>query len=638
MSSNDRISKTLEGYFSRVDTSKPCIGVIKDNRDSERMGRVQVWIQGSTAPENDPSGWIWVSYCSPFAGATPIDTLGGVYSKYEDTQKSYGFWATPPDIDNQVIVVFINGDIRQGYWIGCLYHKNMNQMVPGLGEGAAFQAADPEFSKYSNPSIPVSEYNKLSLNPRQRPYYQPLAEALLKQGLIQDDLRGAGSSSARRESPSKVFGVLTPGGNQFVMDDGEDSSLIRFRTTNGAQILISDTTGSIYIITKDGNNWVEVNNDGYVDIYAAKDISLRSEANINIRADKDVNIESGGTINMRSTGAEGVKVHCTVGDFNLQSGAIYLTSDNDMNLHAKGNLNQLSDDTLSFTSTNNIIFFGTNITSNIVQGNLPTDAITPATVQKLDLDLQIADDGTITLVEQNLDTIMPRLPHHEPWPDHAVALQGTRELVEEGEGTATIGSVSENPAAPLPLVGTPKPGMTEGVYIPKEYKNGQPVYEFAGSTTDLKPVNELALSEQGVSFIARFEGFSSNIYLDAVKKPTIGYGHLIKGGETFPSGGISQEEALDLLAKDAEIASRAIRKYTKVKLTQAQFDALVSFAFNVGNGAFQKSTLLKKLNAGNYAEVPSELMRWNKAGGKVLDGLTRRRREEGLLFSTPAKT
>lgn len=742
MASNDRVTNPQAGYFSRVDTSKACIGVIKDNSDGEFMGRVRVWIRGSTAPEEDPRGWIWVNYCSPFAGATPRSELGGVYSSYNDTQKSYGFWAVPPDIDNEVIVMFIDGDIRQGYWIGCLFQKNMNQMVPGISEGAAYQATDAEFANVTNPGIPVAEYNKQSLNSNLNPFYQPLAESLLQQGLLTDPLRGAGTSSARRESPSKVFGMLTPQGNQFIMDDGEQSSLIRIRTQSGTQVLVSETFGHVYIISGSGNSWVEVNNEGYVDIYGAKDISMRTEGNFNIRADKDINIEAGGGINMKSLGTSGYKLHCTVGDinetainkftnlskdynlhsdnafiknnkdynlhsnnafikqdadynlhsnnafikqdadFNLEANNIFIKTTADYNLHVNnayiqsdasynitadsyfltvnGDLNfggnghfAVKGNLISFFSEAEILFNGTEISSqnggeiipaDATTGTDPTDptdatdaidAIVPTTQQKLDLITTIADDGSVTETDSNLVTIVPRVPHHEPWPDHAEALLGTRELVEEGDSDATVGSVSDKPENPLPVTGSPRTGMEPGVYLPKGYVNGQPNYSFSGSTGDLKPLNELTIDDQGIAFIARYEAFSSNIYLDAAGKPTIGYGHLITASDNF-TGAISQDAALALLASDCKIAETGIRKNCTAQLSQPQFNALVSFVFNVGGGAFAGSTLLKQLNAGNYAEVPNQLTRWNKAGGKVLAGLVRRRRDEGLLFSTPA--
>lgn len=673
MTTNNRVVNTPEGYFSRVDTSKPQIGIVKDNRDPEFMGRVKVWIRGSTSPEDDSRGWIWANYASPFGGATPNDLLGRNFRDFDSTQLSYGFWATPPDIDNQVIVTFINGDIRQAYWTGCIFHKDMNQMIPGIAEGSSYQSSDEEFEDIENPSIPVAEYNKLADSSGRRPFYEPLAESLLRQGLITDGLRGAGSSSARRESPSKVFGMLTPGGNQFVMDDGENSELIRLRTKSGAQILISETFGNVYIISKDGNNWFELNSDGNVDIYGLEDISIRSESSINIRADENINMEAGNSINMKALGEDGIKMEATIGNIDkkavnyfcsvdeshnivcknlfheskekshFKNGDYLVKSDTNINMEGDNQLRFASSDQISFTSGNVINFDGTRIDSNTGAGVLPDTAQTasPATAratnQKLDKDFS-KEEG---LTDVNLETILNRVPHHEPWEEHAVAVLGTREEVEpDSTSRASKGSVSERANSPLPLVGTPKKGMQEGVYTPQGYVGDEPLYSLSTSTnTGLRSVNELSISDAGIAFIARFEGFSANAYNDVGGKPTIGYGHLITGNEDFDtSKGITKQFALELLRKDARFAENGVRNATKVKLTQNQFDALVSFTFNLGVGAYRSSTLLKELNAGNYQEVPNQLSRWVFVNKERVRGLVRRRREEALLFSSSSQT
>jgi lysozyme len=148
-----------------------------------------------------------------------------------------------------------------------------------------------------------------------------------------------------------------------------------------------------------------------------------------------------------------------------------------------------------------------------------------------------------------------------------------------------------------------------------------------------------SLSGAGARFIAAFEGFRARLYDDAAGHCTIGYGHLVHHGPSNGSEpaefrrGISRERALELLHADAERAADAVRREVKVPLSQEQFDALVSFVFNVGGGGFTSSTLLRELNAGNYDAVPPQLARWVKAGGQTLAGLVRRRAAEGRLFA-----
>lgn len=140
------------------------------------------------------------------------------------------------------------------------------------------------------------------------------------------------------------------------------------------------------------------------------------------------------------------------------------------------------------------------------------------------------------------------------------------------------------------------------------------------------------ISENCIELVKHFEGCS----LDAYKCPagvlTIGYGHTGKSLRGWHK--ITQEEAEIILQSDLEGFEEAVTKMVTVPLTQGQFDALVSFAFNCGAKALKNSTLLKKLNARDYNGASNEFLRWNKAGGKVLAGLTRRRRAEQHLFKT----
>jgi len=140
----------------------------------------------------------------------------------------------------------------------------------------------------------------------------------------------------------------------------------------------------------------------------------------------------------------------------------------------------------------------------------------------------------------------------------------------------------------------------------------------------------LTLSPEGAAFIARFEGFKQQSYICPAGKLTIGYGHVIRPGELFSS--LTQAEALDLLQQDADREAAAVGRALTVELTTYQADALISLAFNCGGGAIRKSTFLKRLNAGLINDAANELLKWTKAGGKTLRGLTNRRMAERALF------
>jgi len=142
-----------------------------------------------------------------------------------------------------------------------------------------------------------------------------------------------------------------------------------------------------------------------------------------------------------------------------------------------------------------------------------------------------------------------------------------------------------------------------------------------------------SVSDVGLRLIEMFEGLSLEPYNDPVGHCTVGYGHLLHHGNCDGSEPtISREEARRILRDDAGSAGGAVRKGVTVALNQAQFDALVSFVFNVGSGNFGDSTLRRLLNEGSYDAVPVQLNRWVHAEGGILPGLVRRRGVEGRLF------
>lgn len=136
-------------------------------------------------------------------------------------------------------------------------------------------------------------------------------------------------------------------------------------------------------------------------------------------------------------------------------------------------------------------------------------------------------------------------------------------------------------------------------------------------------------SEEGKALIKKFEGCELKAYLCPAQVWTIGYGHTagVNEGDVC-----TQEDADRMLAEDLEEFEGYVREAVSVPLEQNEFDALVAWTYNLGPGNLRSSTMLKKLNDSKFEDVPSEMRRWNKSGGKVLDGLVRRREAEALLF------
>lgn len=149
----------------------------------------------------------------------------------------------------------------------------------------------------------------------------------------------------------------------------------------------------------------------------------------------------------------------------------------------------------------------------------------------------------------------------------------------------------------------------------------------------------MAVNQASIRLITEFEGFVPNWYPDPAHGwavPTVGYGHTDAAGAPLyadtKNKTFSKSEAIEMLRRDLGQYEEAVNKNVRVPLNQNQYGALVSFTYNLGAANLAKSTLVKKLNAGDYAGAAKEFQKWNKAGGKVLAGLTRRRESERQLF------
>jgi len=155
------------------------------------------------------------------------------------------------------------------------------------------------------------------------------------------------------------------------------------------------------------------------------------------------------------------------------------------------------------------------------------------------------------------------------------------------------------------------------------------------------------VGQRGRNLFKEWEGLVTHEYLDSGGAPTIGVGHLltrsertsgkivIRGQAVRYRDGLTEQQCWDLLDQDLAGAERTVNDAVTVPLNQNQFDALVSFTFNVGAGAFRGSTLLKLLNQGKYGEVPGQLRRWVRDNGHIVQGLINRREKEIALWNTP---
>lgn len=157
-----------------------------------------------------------------------------------------------------------------------------------------------------------------------------------------------------------------------------------------------------------------------------------------------------------------------------------------------------------------------------------------------------------------------------------------------------------------------------------------PEYSEASLRYPPSPISGLSTGSAGLAYIRQFEGFRGIPYRDPIGKMTVGYGHLVRKGEYFD--GVTRDHGEQLMRQDVLLAEAVVKRHVRVPLSDSQFDALVSLVYNIGEGNFRKSTLVKKLNRGNYKAAADEFLEWEYAGGRRFDGLAQRRRAERKLF------
>jgi len=437
----------------------PKLGVylaeIVDNRDVQRTGRIRVYIASLNpdATSDRSNAYYDCLWGSPFAGSTDPTSLGERLTKsgateqlrsYLHTQHSYGMWMVPPDPGNLVLVAFADGNQKYPVIISCLFGDRMNHMVPGM-PGSENNFGDAGLQ------MPVAEKNRLDVerathNNAFRPVHVDIAEGIVRQGLINDPVRGAGSSGARRESPSEVFGFLTPGprkgggedynvrlgGHQFVMDDNLESRLVRLRTAGGAQLLMNDTEGVVYVINQAGTAWVELTKGGDIKIFSNQNIDMRARGNFNLRADQDVNIEAGHNVNIKAAGdTDGSGEYAgSAGKGRNPTG-----QGGNMNLEAQSDLNQLASRGVKITAMQRptsiqavkILLNSGGLSAINQADSIPVTEKSDQPSGAPEFDRDAAEAGDSGVVDQGarqgdaaqISTIVTGMPTAEPYPGHS---------------------------------------------------------------------------------------------------------------------------------------------------------------------------------------------------------------------------
>ena len=363
-----------------------------DNADPNFNGNIWVEIIGRN---NNSSIETQEERQNNFVKIRQIQSQGGTING-ENFATQYGSSFSPPSIDTEVLVCFSEGQ-QEGYLLGSLTPTGRNASIPGLSSSPL-----EEDESVVAPTLEQGPLQTQKGNTRVR---HPIAENIANQGTALDPVRGIGSEGARRESPSRVSGFSSPSGHSFVMDDGTEefkeganyvpdqgrkegtNNLIRLRSAGGAQLLLNDSAGIVYIVGQSGNSWIQMDSEGNVDVYSAKTVSYYAEDSINFYAGDAFNVEAN-IINMKAR------------DDNLNLEA---ASEN-INLYATKNVNLTSVLQMNLKSNSGDII----ATS---EGNIHLNGPTATEAEKPTPEPMPVNRGV-------KESINGRVPEHEPYGGH----------------------------------------------------------------------------------------------------------------------------------------------------------------------------------------------------------------------------
>ena len=467
--------------------SVPVLGIVKDNIDPIRSGRIQVYISDFSGQDPDNrDNWVTVSYLSPFYGRVTPKAGDTGFGSYKANPSSYGMWQAPPDIGSTVLCIFVNGDMNYGFYIGSVPEPEALHMVPAIGanqenEKVIFNPGEAQ-SYGGAIRVPVTNMNTNNeglTNSNEyltspKPVHSYVAGIMNQQGIIRDPIRGPISSSAQRETPSRVgWGVSTPGrpiyeggfddnsiaqnldpnknqqlrvvarrgGHSIVMDDGDiigRDQLIRLRTALGHQILMSDDGQTLMILHSNGQSYIELGKEGTIDMYSTNSVNIRTQGDLNLHADRNININAGKELNVQS---EQMRVN-TEKEYLQKVGTNY-------KMFTLGEATTKVDKQMSFESGGDSSFVSKNVTyinGSKINLNTGASSLIPQEVKPIPF---VAHTDTLydelkgfAAAPGKLLSITSRAPAHAPW---ANANQGVDVKID-------LGAKSQLPQAPAPAV------------------------------------------------------------------------------------------------------------------------------------------------------------------------------------------
>ena len=477
------------------------IGIVKENSHSVRMGNILVFIPGSGAKgksasgdqrniEDDPAQWRMVRYATPWYSRT--DTINQI-NDFMDTKNTAGIIYPAPDIGTRVLCFFPEGKNQEGFWFACAPDTYMMQSLPEASltdnfvpsKLTEFDPRGPAPAGEFNDQIKENDTTRLTnFTKPPRPIQHDVFEILRNQGLDNDSVKGGGTSSYMRETPSEVIGITSKGrridrngvdiserqdilnalktnnqqqgntgdklntlkgthrkkGHTIILDDGDiegNSQLLRLKSAGGGQFLIHDSEEIVYIINQKGNAWISIDKHGQIDFFSESNISFRAK-NFNVHADENFKVHTGGNMEMVSETEVTVQANQDVS---------VLSKDALVAIEGKESLNLTSNNTrISSGGVLDVKASGPlNMDGSIIQ------LAGPANEAKKKSAISIS---SVTDVEQKegfydatgkTNTTVDRLVTHEPFPDTGVLTGGsTQERSTTGGGNTASRSFADS--------------------------------------------------------------------------------------------------------------------------------------------------------------------------------------------------
>lgn len=494
-----RLNSTKPSAGGGATLDHPLLGIVKDNIDPTRSGKIRVQIEGNTNKESDnPQGWYTVRYLSTYFGVVRPTAGQDSNGEYISNPSSYGQWQSPPDIGTEVVCIFINGDPNRGFYIGGVPDPESLQMVPAIGAVDNIIPNSGESTAMAGASrLPVTNINTNNRNQADsndyltapKPIHSYTASIMVQQGIIRDPIRGPISSSASREPMSRVgWGVVTPGrpimeggytdenlpdnlkqqnseqlkviarrgGHSIVMDDGDiigRDQLIRIRTALGHQILMSDDGQTMMLLHSNGQSYIELGKEGTVDIYSTNSINMRTQGDLNLHADQHVNIHANENLNIQAK-----NIHFnTDEEFKIRSGKnLRISTVNDFTVKSTGAAAINSDGEASIVSSQIAYIKGTKVNLNTGKPST-TPPVVPIITLISQTDTLYDQEKGFLAAPGKLLSIATRTPAHCPW---AAAGQGV-------DVKNSLDSASSLPPAPSAAVqSATQKGISSGAVPP----------------------------------------------------------------------------------------------------------------------------------------------------------------------------